>query len=124
MLCSVKLADSKAIFEYRSDKKTNQYQGFITDNVTEVEDFISRLSTEIKVSGTWFQLAIILKSNNKIIGDLGSHFIQDQKDAVELSCTISKSFQDKGFATEALTAKKAFLFGELGKRKLIASVDP
>ena len=67
---------------------------------------------------------VILEPEHQIIGDVGLHFIQDQNDTVELGCTISKSFQGNGFATEALTSIKDFLLHELGKKKLKGSVDP
>jgi RimJ/RimL family protein N-acetyltransferase len=124
LLRPVKHADSKAIFEYRSDKKANQYQGFVPETVEEVSAFISKLPAGFNVEGTWFQLVVILEPEHQIIGVEGLHFIQDQNDTVELGCTISKSFQGNGFATEALTTIKDFLLHELGKKKLKGSVDP
>lgn len=117
-------SDASAIFDYRSDKKVNQYQGFLPETLQEVESFISDLPTSINTPGTWFQLAIILSEKNRLIGDLGLHFLESENTTVEVGCTISSTFHRMGYATEALLEIKDYLFTKLGKKTLTASVDP
>jgi len=42
----------------------------------------------------------------------------------EIGCTLSKNYQNQGYATEALGAMIEYLFLTLNKHRIIASVDP
>lgn len=114
--------DKQAIFNYRSDAATNKYQGWIPKTLEEVEQFITKSTQEFNQTGTWFQLVIILQESQEIIGDLGIHFIDERQ--CELGCTLSKSQQGKGFATEALAAVINHLFTVLNKHRIKTSIDP
>ena len=115
--------DSKALFQYRSDAETNRFQGWIPNNLKDAEDFIERSANEFNQPESWFQLIILEKSSEKIIGDIGIHFVGKENAQCELGCTLSKEFQSKGFATEALTAVIDYLFSEMGKHRITASID-
>jgi RimJ/RimL family protein N-acetyltransferase len=115
-------ADKIEVFKYRSDKETNKYQGWIPKTIEDVEVFIGKISTQINVPDTWFQFVIIEKISEQIIGDLGIHFIDDEQ--AEIGCTLSKDFQNKGYATEALTIVIDYLFNELNKHRIVTSIDP
>ena len=43
---------------------------------------------------------------------------------VEVGCTLKKTFQGKGYATEALTAMVNYFFTILKKHRIVASIDP
>lgn len=116
--------DATSIFKYRSDKVTNQYQGWIPEKLEEVESFIKKTAKEFNLVDTWFQLVIINKENQALIGDIGLHFIVPENKQVEIGCTIAKAHQNKGYAVESLKKVIDFLFIELHKHRIIASVDP
>lgn len=119
-----RFADASALFSYRSDKITNKYQGFIPNTENEILEFIKQLPKEINIPGTWFQLVILLKDEERVIGDIGIHFMKEDETVVELGCTLSKEYHGNGYSTEALTVVRDYLFNELNKSKLIGSVDP
>ncbi|MDX8340959.1 GNAT family protein [Draconibacterium sp. IB214405] len=114
--------DKQAFFAYRSDAKANKYQGWIPKTLDDVETFFVKLAAEFNVPDTWFQLAVLDKTNDELIGDMGIHFIDEQQ--VELGYTIAKQHQGKGFATEAVKAVIDHLFHDLKKRRITASIDP
>ena len=120
----IQATDKAAVFDYRSDAETNKYQGWIPKTEKEVEDFIAKNHTEFNLPDTWFQLVIIEKESEKIIGDMGIHFIGTENQQVELGCTLNKTFQNKGYATEALRGIIDFLFKELKKHRIVTSIDP
>lgn len=124
LLRPVKLADKEAIFEYRSDAEANQYQGFVPETIEEVEKFIQQTSREINLPETWFQFVMIEKETEKIIGDVGIHFLDKENKQIELGCTLHKDHQRKGFATEALKKLINYCFHELQKHRIITSIDP
>ena len=78
--------DNEQIFSYRSDSETNKYQGWIPKTINDVNEFISKIPKEFNKPETWFQLLIICKESEMIIGDVGIHFIDDYQ--CEIGCTL------------------------------------
>lgn len=123
LLREIQASDAPAIFNYRSDAVSNQYQGWIPERLEEVDDFIeNKIAKEFNQIDTWFQLAIVAKESKELIGDLGLHFLENQ--IVEVGASINKAHQGKGYATEALESIIEFLFSQVDKQKIKASVDP
>lgn len=121
---TIQLSDSDSIFSYRSNAAINQYQGWIPKTIDDVHDFILNLTTpEINQSDTWFQFVIIKSDNTEIIGDIGVHFHASDNSQVEMGCTLNYEYHGKGFAFEAVHAVINYLFDELGKRRIVASID-
>lgn len=121
----VQQEDADAIFGYRSNAEVNRYQGWIPATIQDVHHFLAhKVSHKINVPDTWVQIVMIKKKNNELIGDMGIHFLLSDATQVEIGCTLSKKYQGKGYATEALKAVIYFLFTELGKRRIVASIDP
>jgi len=116
--------DKDVLFEYRCDKETNKYQGWIPETLNDVETFIAKIAKQINEPETWFQFAIIEKETQKLIGDLGIHFFDNENKQVEIGCTLNKNFQKKGYATEAVKIVISYLFNELNKHRIITSIDP
>ncbi len=114
--------DAQAVFEYRSDAETNQYQDFIPEKIKEVYEFIEDSAEEMNEAGTWFQLVIIHSESEQIIGDIGLHFLDDEQ--VEIGITLAKAFHNKSYATEAMQTIIDLLFLQLKKHRIIASTDP
>ncbi len=125
LLRSVRLADAQAIFKYRSDSITNQYQGWIPRTIDDVYDFIkNRVTSSIDLIDTWHQFVIIKKENSELIGDIGLHFLDSDKKQVEIGYTLDKNQHGQGYATEALKETINYLFNELNKRRIVSSMDP
>jgi RimJ/RimL family protein N-acetyltransferase len=124
ILRAIDKKDANAIFKYRSDEITNQYQGWIPKKLEDVYDFIKKIATEINIVDTWFQLVIISRETGELIGDIGIHFLDIENKQVEIGCTLGKSQHGKGYAIEALKQVMEFLFNQLDKHRIIASIDP
>jgi RimJ/RimL family protein N-acetyltransferase len=118
----IELRDNKEILSYRSDSETNKYQGWIPKTLNDVDELISKNPQEFNKPETWFQLVIINKANDTIIGDVGIHFIDNYQS--EIGCTLRKKCHGKGFATETLKAVIDYLFVVLDKHRIIVSIDP
>ncbi len=96
ILRTIDINDKTEIYAYRSDKKTNKYQGWIPKTIEDVETFIGKIAKHINEPGSWFQFSIIEKESQKIVGDLGVHFWYKENKQVEIGCTLNKKYQKKG----------------------------
>lgn len=117
------ISDSPAFFTYRSLPEVYEYQSFKPVDITDADRFIYGVAEHPNIPNTWFQLAVCLKRNNELIGDIGIHFLEDDAQ-VELGYTIAPAFQGQGYAIEAVRAVIHYLFSGLNKHRIIASVDP
>jgi RimJ/RimL family protein N-acetyltransferase len=118
-------ADADALFRYRSRPDVSRYQVWRPADVPEVRAFIEKQSgTAPGVRGTWYSLAMTLRENGIMIGDVGLHFSETESTQVEIGITLSPAFRRRGLATEALMEVCRFAFDTMGKDRVYASVDP
>lgn len=117
-------SDADALFAYRADKSANAYQGWIPETRDQAEAFIAATARQIDTPNTWFQLALVQKSSQSLVGDLGIHFFDPDGQQVALGYTLHKAHQGQGYATEALRATIQYLFAKLHKHRITASTDP
>jgi RimJ/RimL family protein N-acetyltransferase len=116
--------DAEALFEYRSKPEIYQHQIWKPKKLEEVKDFIKKYTQGFNIEGTWFQLGIYEKVSNALIGDFGLHFMEPGDSQVEIGITIAKEHQRKGYGQEATKSVIGYLFKELNKHRIIASVEP
>lgn len=77
ILRPITLGDSEEIFTYRSDTETNRYQSWIPKQLEDVNEFISKNPNAFYMPDTWFQLVIVAREFDTLIGDIGIHFIDE-----------------------------------------------
>lgn len=115
--------DREDFFAYRSHPEVTKYQSFRPSQIQDVDAFVAQMeSARPNITGSWYQVAICLRENGRMIGDIGMHFLDDEQ--TEIGYTLSPEYQRKGYAAEAVYAVMGYLFGTLGKHRIIASVDP
>ena len=127
-------ADAPALFRYRSMPEVTKFQGWTPVATEDAVRFVEKeICHVMDQPDTWFQLGIFLRDGQILIGDMGLHFLgagdsgegnPRASDTVEIGITVAPDFQGKGFAAEAVGHGLKFLFEELGKEKVVASVDP
>ena len=118
------LNDKQAIFNYRSDAEANKFQSWIPEALEDVEQFIERNNKEFNQPESWYQVLITEKDTKAVIGDIGIHFFGAENLQTVLGITLNKDFQGRGYASEALNGVINFLFSDLKKHRIMASVDP
>jgi len=122
-LRKLELNHREDFFKYRSLPQICEYQSFAPKSLKGADDFIKAIASNPNIPNTWFQLAIVNRNDNKLIGDVGIHFLEDNAQA-EVGYTLAPDFQGQGYATEALKAVISYLFFEMKKHRVTASVDP
>lgn len=117
--------DATALFSYRSDASVRKHHSWETGSLDEVHSFILGFeSLDFDVPGSWFQLGVRFRESNRLMGDLGVHFLADDPCQVEIGFTVAPSEQGRGIGTEAVKGLLGHLFGVLQKHRVTASVDP
>jgi RimJ/RimL family protein N-acetyltransferase len=114
--------DAAALFALRSDPAVARYQGWCPADIDAARAFID-VQPQAPLHG-WFQRVIRLREDGTLIGDLGVNLPEDAADSVEFGISIAPSRQGHGYAAETVRAVFDHLFGQLGRHRVHASVDP
>lgn len=107
--------DLDDLFEYLSDKEVVTYEPYKPMSLDEVKDNLKwRISTDEMI-------AIELKSNNKMIGNV--YLGKREFDSLELGFVLNKDFWNKGYAKESceILIDDAF---QNGIHRIYAECDP
>ena len=123
MLRRLEESDAESLFEYRSMPEVYFYQGFKPDTIKDALEFVRLRSEEPNIPGTRFQLAVCLRKTGKLIGDIGLKFLEDGKQ-MEIGYTIHPIYHGNGYGSEAVSAALDYLFRDLKKHRVTASIDP
>ena len=118
-------ADAAPMFAYRALPEISRYQNWEPASAEEIAAFIAdqaRLAPN--TPDTWFQLGIELAATGELIGDLGLHFLPGDDRQAEVGITLAPAHHGRGYAAEAWRAALSYLFDDLGKHRVIGSVDP
>jgi len=116
-------SDLPAFCAYRSDPQVARYQDWDSWSEEGRLLFERQMAIHPDVPGTWFQMAIELAETGALIGDLGLHTLADRPGQAEIGFTLACEHQGQGYATEAVDCLLAYVFGVLGKHRVIAVTD-
>ncbi len=120
----VEMKDAPSLFEYKKLNDVTAFQGKSYHSVQDVNKLIESNPEEINIENSWYQLVLIDKKNQNLIGDLGLHFVGPINMQVELGITISPQFQRKGYSREAIAVILNHIFHKLEKHRVFVSIDP
>ncbi|MGB3461786.1 GNAT family N-acetyltransferase [Rhodanobacter lindaniclasticus] len=115
--------DAAALFAVRSDPAVARYQGWRPADLADAHAFIDRQSPAATPTG-WFQRAIRLRDDGRLIGDLGVNLPEDAMESVEFGISLAPAVQGHGYAGEAVRALFGQVFGPWRRHRIHASVDP
>ncbi|AGG88491.1 GNAT family N-acetyltransferase [Rhodanobacter denitrificans] len=115
-------ADAEALFACRADPAVARYQGWCPADVAAARGFI--VTQPLQPAHGWFQRAIRLRENGRLIGDLGLNLPEDARASVEFGISIAPAGQGRGYAGEAVRALFEQAFGAWGRHRVQASADP
>ncbi len=114
--------DAAALCSYRALPEVRRYQSWKSFGPEDAARLIEgQREAEPGEPGTWFQLAMIEATTGAMIGDCGLHCLSAEQ--TELGITLAPAHQGRGYATEALEAVIAGLFGPLGMHRVSAITD-
>ncbi|QLE83769.1 GNAT family N-acetyltransferase [Shewanella sp. Scap07] len=114
--------DIAGFVRYRQDPEVARYQSWHNYTLADGQALFEQMQqTPFAQLGNWYQLAIIAKDSEQLIGDLAVHFVDEHQ--IEIGFTLAPAFQGQGFAKEALIGCLTWLFESLGKHRVSAITD-
>ncbi len=119
------LEDAEVLYKYRSDPRVYEFQFWEPHSIEEVKEFlVHAIAKTIGIPGTWFQMGICLCGSETLIGDCGIHFPELEPQQVEIGISLAPDHQGNGYASKSLHLLFDYLFENLEKHRIYASVDP
>lgn len=118
------VGDLPAFQSYRQDAELSRYQGWQPVPDEEALRFLrEQAQARLGARGAWLQVALTRRRDGAVIGDLGVCMRDEALGAVELGFTLARWAHKRGFASEAVSAVLAALFGRRLARSAIAVTD-
>lgn len=106
-----------------SDKDVMRYSGSeVVDVDKHVKFYLEKINTMYNTK-RGIRWAIIDKSTNNFIGDIGVYNIDLYSNNTEIGYTIGKSYWRHGVATECIKEIEEFAFRRLSMNRIIAMID-
>jgi RimJ/RimL family protein N-acetyltransferase len=117
--------DWKAAYEYGSDPIVVRFMPWGPNSISQTKAFIRRVSqASRKRPRTKFEFAVILKSENRLIGGCGIRIQNIKFREADMGYCFNPRFWGKGYATEAAKAVIHFGFSKLKLHRIWATCDP
>ena len=118
------VGDLAAFQSYRQDAELSRYQGWQPVPDAEALRFLrEQEQARLGARGTWLQVALTRRHDGELIGDLGLCMRDERLAVIELGFTLARRAHKRGFASEAVSAVLATLFGQKLARSAIAVTD-
>ena len=115
----LELADAAAVAGYRSDPGVARYQSWSAPySVADAQELVGG---DPRAAG-WSQSAVVLRSDNTMIGDIGVNLHENLMQA-EIGFTLSADHQGFGYGSEAVAGLLGYLFTGRGLHKVSAECD-
>ncbi|GLS84558.1 GNAT family N-acetyltransferase [Paraferrimonas haliotis] len=116
------LKDLECFAEYRGQESVARYQSWSNYSYQDAVKLFEAMDYSTFGSiGQWYQLAIVAKKGDSLLGDLAIHFVDEQQ--LEIGFTVAPQFQGQGIASEAVSALLAYVFTHLKIHRVTATTD-
>jgi RimJ/RimL family protein N-acetyltransferase len=117
-------ADLALFMAYRNDPEVARYQGWEGISEPEARAFLQeQKEVQPGVPGQWFQIAVELKATGMLVGDCALKIEEHDERQAEIGYTLSRAYQGRGIASEAVSCVLEYAFVTLGLHRVIAITD-
>lgn len=124
VLRRLRTADLVAFQAYRADPEVGRFQGWSPMPIPAATAFLAGMNAApFGVVGEWFQLGIVEHTTDRLIGDIGFCICGPENQHAELGFSLSREFQGRGLATEAVGAMIDLLFDRTAIVRVVAMTD-
>jgi ribosomal-protein-alanine N-acetyltransferase len=124
LLRNLKETDLSDFLNYRSRAEVAMYQYWDPIDEKGAKEYISTYKDSVPGKpGEWLQLGIILKNENKLIGDIAIKQDKDEPRNGEVGLSLSPDYWHKGYAIESVILLLDYYFKEMGLHRVIGITD-
>jgi len=117
-------ADLALFMAYRNDPEVARYQGWEGISEPEARAFLQeQKEVQPGMPGHWFQIAVELKETGMLVGDCALKIEEHDERQAEIGYTLSRAYQGRGIASEAVSCVLEYAFVTLGLHRVIAMTD-
>ena len=113
--------DWQRVLEYQSDPLYLRYNPWLERTPEAVQDFVGWfLDQQVQVPRIKYQLAVVLKSNNQLIGNCGVRMEKPNALEANIGYELDPKYWNHGYATEAAHTIINFGFQHFGVHRIWA----
>ena len=113
------LNDYEDVFEYASNPNVTRYSTW--NAYTNKEDSLKYLKNVASIyNEKTFRWAIVLKSNEKVIGSIDAVKIDEVNETVEIGYVENEKYHNNGYMSEAFKGVIDYFFNKVGVKKVLA----
>jgi RimJ/RimL family protein N-acetyltransferase len=124
MLRPFEATDWQDAFAYASDPEITQYTDWNTPTQEQAQAFVqAQRQAALNRESDYLPLALKHKLDQKVIGDVGIKILSRHDQQGEVGWTLHKHYQNRGLATEAVTALLTYGFETFHLHRIIATCD-
>jgi RimJ/RimL family protein N-acetyltransferase len=117
-------SDLEVFLEYRNDPEVAKYQGWdVPYPKKKAIKFVEHMKSAVPMQSQWLQVAVELKSTQRMIGDVAFFIKRDDERQALIGYSLARPFWGKGYAVEAVSCLLAYLFNDLNLHRVIAECD-
>lgn len=108
---------------YRLDPEVGKYQGWQATSQEDALAFLAEMAQiNLLIPGEWCQLGIVLRDEQRLIGDIGICVSPDQDEA-EVGFSLASAYQGLGLAQVALQLVIQWIFQQTRAQRIKAVTD-
>jgi ribosomal-protein-alanine N-acetyltransferase len=123
MLRPAEAADLPELLEINGDPEVTRFLPYPTwQSLQDGAAWLARMEALV-ASGTAQQLVVVRRSDSRILGTLLMFKYDEGSSRVELGYALGRRYWGQGIMREAITAACAYVFGNLGVRRIEAEVN-
>lgn len=114
--------DWVAVHAYRSDARYQEYYDSSESSLQAAQEFVlSQVTRQLEQPRIKFQLAVVLRSEHKLIGNCGIRKDLAEAQQADIGYELNPQYWGQGYATEAARAILDFGFNHLNVHRIWAS---
>ena len=117
-------ADAADVHQYASDPEVVRFMSWGPNTPDDTSHFfMRRIASQTANPRVEFELAIVWKPQNKVVGGVGLRIKNAAHREGDIGYVLNRRFWSQGIATEAARAMLEFGFGELKLHRIYATCD-
>jgi len=124
MLRPLKANDFQDYCEYAMDPSVMKYIMPVTNKKEAHALFLRHFGVWSGEEGRWMGLAVVLKSENKLIGDIGFRYRDKHHGHIEIGYKFNRHYHGQGYGTEAVRELLRIIVKDWPCHKIIAYCEP